>query len=204
MIKREKEVKDRFAYMRGGELKNSRRRQSIWTDKLKKQKIGMNEDNDLDLDVSNVMSEKNESSSNHDISTFKENQSQTHLSPGKDLILETNPSNDFSVSRFTQDFDQITALGQGGFGAVFKARNKLDGNWYAVKRMVLDYSYPDEVKKLLSEVKLLSQFSHPHIVRYYQAWKESIPLDELELILEGDSEESSYYLEEEELDHDPF
>jgi serine/threonine protein kinase len=45
--------------------------------------------------------------------------------------------------------------------------------------MVLDFTYPKEVKKLLSEVKLLSQLSHPHIVRYYQAWADNIPEDEL-------------------------
>ena len=68
-------------------------------------------------------------------------------------------------SRFATDFDNVSALGAGGFGSVFKARNKLDGNYYAIKRMILDYNFPGKVEKLLSEVKLLSLLSHVHIVR---------------------------------------
>lgn len=46
----------------------------------------------------------------------------------------------------------------------------------------------------------MSQLSHTHIVRYYQAWTEKIPEDELQLILEGENEDdSSYCLEEEDI-----
>lgn len=182
--------------MRGGGLDPSKRRESIWTDKLKKQKIGMNEDKKLDLNVSMAMSLNDPK--NEDPSEFIDPDS-PFPTPQKDLVIDTKEdasSHEHSPSRFNQDFEQMSIIGHGGFGAVYKAKNKLDGNWYAVKRMVLDYSYPEEVKKILSEVKLLSQFSHDHIVRYYQAWTERIPQHELEQILEGDSEDSSYYLEE--------
>ena len=41
------------------------------------------------------------------------------------------------ISRYKLDFEFITRLGKGGFGIVFHARNKLDENEYAVKRILM-------------------------------------------------------------------
>ncbi len=47
-----------------------------------------------------------------------------------------NP-NALTDSRYAADFEQLERLGQGGFGTVFKVRNRLDGRIYAVKRVLL-------------------------------------------------------------------
>ncbi len=39
--------------------------------------------------------------------------------------------------RYLLDFDHLECIGKGGFGVVFKARNKIDGCEYAVKRIYL-------------------------------------------------------------------
>ncbi|CAD8127995.1 unnamed protein product [Paramecium sonneborni] len=103
-----------------------------------------------------------------------------------------------SFSRFQQDFDEIQLIGSGGFGKVFKSRNKFDGNYYALKRIVLDYSNKKLTEKTKNEAVLLSRIQHPNIVRYYQAWTEEYVKDEYENIddeeeLDEESEEESEY-----------
>ena len=39
--------------------------------------------------------------------------------------------------RYESDFEQLACLGKGGFGVVFKAKNKLDDYDYAIKRITL-------------------------------------------------------------------
>ena len=58
-------------------------------------------------------------------------------------------------------------LGAGGFGRVWRARNRLDGVEYAVKAIKILPG--DNVTKLLREVNTLSRMHHENIVRYYQA-----------------------------------
>lgn len=100
-------------------------------------------------------------------------------------------------SRFAYDFTMIKTLGKGAFGRVFKVKNNLDENKYAIKRMVLNYNHKKKVEKILTEVQLLSQIHHMNIVRYYQAWTESIPLEELQKLKNELSEDSGVESEDE-------
>ncbi|KAL4883321.1 anticodon binding domain of tRNAs-domain-containing protein [Aspergillus karnatakaensis] len=75
-----------------------------------------------------------------------------------------------SFSRYHQDFDEAGRLGRGGFGEVVKARNKLDGGIYAVKK--ISHRSATALKTTLSEIMLLSRLNHPYVVRYYTAWLE--------------------------------
>lgn len=98
------------------------------------------------------------------------------ISQGKENIPNKNahnltkssgdqPSNPATKSRFLKDFDSITQLGKGGFGRVFKARQKLENKYYAVKIVT-------SREKALREVRALADFNHANIVRYYTAWEE--------------------------------
>ena len=72
----------------------------------------------------------------------------------------------------------IGKLGEGGGGGVYLAKNKIDENVYAIKKVKLD---PLISKKLMKEVKFLSKLDHKHIVRYYQAWTENTnPIEDSE------------------------
>ena len=92
-------------------------------------------------------------------------------------------------SRFQHDFKLLKILGKGAFGCVFKVLNNLDGNKYAVKRMVLNYAQTKKVQTILTEVQLLSQLHHMNIVRYNQAWTESISEEEMMKIRDEMSED---------------
>ncbi len=74
------------------------------------------------------------------------------------------------LSRYASDFVEAGRLGRGGFGEVVKARNKLDGRFYAIKK--ISHESPAALTSILSEVMLLSRLNSPFIVRYYNAWEE--------------------------------
>lgn len=97
-----------------------------------------------------------------------------HSSTSNSVSLPRRPRLDSiggtPFSRYNQDFDEATRLGKGGFGQVVKARNKLDGRFYAVKK--ISQKSAAALKDTLSEIMLLSRLNHPYVVRYYTAWLE--------------------------------
>ncbi|KAJ2977747.1 hypothetical protein NUW58_g7715 [Xylaria curta] len=78
-----------------------------------------------------------------------------------------------AFSRYREDFVEEGRLGKGGFGEVVKARKKLDGQIYAIKKIT--QRSQSSLTEILKEVRLLSQLSHPAVVRYYNTWLEEIP-----------------------------
>lgn len=77
-----------------------------------------------------------------------------------------------TFSRYKEDFVEEGRLGKGGFGEVVKARKKLDGQIYAIKKITQKSSA--SLTEVLKEVRLLSQLSHPSVVRYYNTWTEEV------------------------------
>ncbi|KAI1867882.1 uncharacterized protein JN550_006689 [Neoarthrinium moseri] len=78
-----------------------------------------------------------------------------------------------SFSRFKNEFYEEGRLGKGGFGEVIKVRKKIDGQTYAIKKVVTKAT--KSLTTLLKEVSTLSALSHPSIVRYYDSWTEQLP-----------------------------
>lgn len=80
-------------------------------------------------------------------------------------------------SRLDQDFEVVGSLGQGGQGAVIKVRSKVDGCYYAIKKVVLPRATEVDgtraERQALREVRLMaSMVPHPNVVRYHTAWTE--------------------------------
>lgn len=73
-------------------------------------------------------------------------------------------------SRYQQDFEELEALGKGSFGEVFKVRNRLDGRYYAIKKIKIYQG--NFLKRIMREVQTLSRMHHQYVLRYYQAWLE--------------------------------
>jgi len=97
-----------------------------------------------------------------------------------------------SASRYGRDFEEIAQLGKGGFGSVFRCRNRLDGHEYAVKRIRLSSAphWRAKLLKVIREVKVLADLDHQRIVRYHQAWLEENDGDDREI----DADAEDYYL----------
>lgn len=103
-----------------------------------------------------------------------------------------------SFSRYHIDFEELSLLGEGGFGKVFKCRNKLDNKLYAIKKIKFGRTDSAFVHKMLREVATLSSLHHQYVVRYYNTWigsEEDDPWGETPDLNEGfsvsDSEEGS-------------
>lgn len=79
------------------------------------------------------------------------------------------PSAGATTSRYAQDFEESAFLGKGAFGEVIKARNRLDGRFYAIKKI---RHTEDNLTSILNEVMLLARLNHQYVVRYYAAWVE--------------------------------
>lgn len=83
-------------------------------------------------------------------------------------------------SRYDNDFVEINLLGKGGFASAFRARNKLDGIDYAVKKIRLGSDIEEggaqhkenPYEKIFREIKNLARLEHVNVIRYYSSWLE--------------------------------
>ncbi|KAF7663100.1 hypothetical protein LDENG_00219330 [Lucifuga dentata] len=78
------------------------------------------------------------------------------------------------TSRYLGEFEEICRLGKGSYGKVFKVMNKLDGQYYAVKKILIKNVSKDDCMKVLREVKVLSILQHINVVGYHTAWMEHV------------------------------
>lgn len=75
-------------------------------------------------------------------------------------------------SRYHTDFEQIEKLASGGFGSVYRARNIVDDNEYAIKKIYFKNSTPEFCEKVLRETRVFSSLNHENIVNYHSSWLE--------------------------------
>ncbi|CAD5221887.1 unnamed protein product [Bursaphelenchus xylophilus] len=88
---------------------------------------------------------------------------------------EVGPEMSLTLSgRLVKEYNVLGFLGKGGFGQVFLARNKLDSNDYAIKRINLTGIPKKQVEKIINEVAVFSKLINEHIVRYFSSWIESL------------------------------
>jgi hypothetical protein len=80
----------------------------------------------------------------------------------------------FDSGRFLKNFEEIFVIGKGGFGCVFKAKHKIDGNEYAIKILKLNIDNYTKIFDLpeVKEIKTMMKLEHKNIVRYITCWFE--------------------------------
>lgn len=95
---------------------------------------------------------------------------------------------DNDPTRYKHDFVEIGKLGKGGFASVFKARNKLDGIEYAIKKIRLRGGAKVRYEKIFREIKFLARLDHKNVIRYYSSWLEhaDYPVSRREMYGNGD------------------
>lgn len=115
-------------------------------------------------------------------------------SPEVEYVMHRAAAGPRASSRWKDDWEELERLGKGAFGSVVKARNKIDGRIYAVKKVRLSPGRHDE--KIMREVNALSRLNHRFIVRYYTTWIEVNDAPMSTTASDDSSAESSYCGEE--------
>uniref|UniRef100_A0A182YD77 non-specific serine/threonine protein kinase n=1 Tax=Anopheles stephensi TaxID=30069 RepID=A0A182YD77_ANOST len=77
-------------------------------------------------------------------------------------------------SRYYREFEELSYIAGGGFGKVYRSRNKLDDIVYAVKKVTIRSTTIKNVLVHLAEVKTLASLNHINIVPYKAAWLEPL------------------------------
>ncbi|KAJ7596327.1 kinase-like domain-containing protein [Mycena floridula] len=103
----------------------------------------------------------------------------------KTPLVSSRNSRPQVTSRWKEDWEELELLGKGAFGSVVKARNKVDNQIYAVKKVKLKM-HSDA--KIFREVNAISRLSHRFIVRYYTTWLETAEPDSAAPSESGDSD----------------
>lgn len=69
------------------------------------------------------------------------------------------------ANRFVSNYEKIEKIGEGTYGVVYKARNKLTGKVVALKKVRLDSEEEGVPSTAIREMSLLKELQHPNIVR---------------------------------------
>lgn len=71
------------------------------------------------------------------------------------------------------DFQADKGLGEGAYAKVIKVQSRLSGKFYAMKviakKKIENYNMKDQLK---NEVKIMSQLSHPNIIKLYTIFED--------------------------------
>ena len=76
------------------------------------------------------------------------------------------------TNRFMDSFENHEIIGRGGFGAVYRAKHKLDGREYAIKLIKLRVDSMSTVQqhKFMREVQAMMQLNSKYVVKYVTCW----------------------------------
>jgi len=87
--------------------------------------------------------------------------------PGRDVIRSTSASKvDNSIScRSVDNFERDKKMGQGQYGAVYRAKDKETGEFVALKKVFMEREREGFPMTSLREMNILLAIDHPYIVR---------------------------------------
>lgn len=99
---------------------------------------------------------------------------QTEIPLNLQSVWPLSDSASMQWSRYHREFEEMNFIAGGGFGRVYRARNKLDGIEYAIKKVNIKYRTINRVLSHLAEVKTFASLNHNNIVPYKAAWLEPL------------------------------
>lgn len=121
-----------------------------------------------ELSLNKSVCTRNETNGGAHAISFRENGNDTSVPS-----LSSAYKKDANLSYYEQRFEQISRIGEGSFGEVFKVRSKDDGQLYAVKRSKQFLRSEHYRAERLEEVRRYEQFSnHEHCIVLHKAWEE--------------------------------
>ena len=95
--------------------------------------------------------------------------SKYHRNDEEDILILSEMLVNENKGDVLKYYSPIETIGQGSFGKVFKVRQKLTGNIYAMKLVSKDQEMQNEGNKnFLNEIYILRKLSHPNILKIYE------------------------------------
>ena len=72
----------------------------------------------------------------------------------------------------SNDYEFIENIGQGMYGRVYKAKNKKENKYYAIKRLNFKDINEKEKKQINNEVSCIKKLKHPNIISYKDSFND--------------------------------
>lgn len=69
-----------------------------------------------------------------------------------------------------EKYQKIEKIGEGTYGVVYKAKDRVTGEILALKKIRLEAEDEGIPSTAIREISLLKQLQHPNIVRYVVLW----------------------------------
>ena len=69
--------------------------------------------------------------------------------------------------KYIEFIDSTPILGTGAFSHVVKVRSKIDGNYYALKKIDVFKVQKADIINLKNEIHIHKDFNHPNIIHFY-------------------------------------
>lgn len=90
------------------------------------------------------------------------------------IVTENQTALFYEDSWFLNSFSNIVEIGSGSYGFVFKALHKLEGKYYAIKKINIALKIGEDPRKMIvfREVAAMANLKHKNIVRYITSWLE--------------------------------
>lgn len=89
------------------------------------------------------------------------------------VVKQYNPYMNSPISQIVRGYELKERLGQGGFGAVYRAYQQAIDREVAIKVILPQYaSRPEFVRRFEAEAQLIARLEHPHIVPLYDFWRD--------------------------------
>ena len=89
-------------------------------------------------------------------------------------ISESGSALHYEENRLKNSFSSISEIGRGAYGCVYKALHKLEGRFYAIKKIPLKLLANEDPRQMrvFREVATMANLKHKNIVRYITSWLE--------------------------------
>ena len=81
-------------------------------------------------------------------------------------------NNNLNLKQMSEEYEFIENIGQGMYGRVYKARNKKENKYYAIKRLNFKDINEKEKKQINNEVSCIKKLKHPNIILYKDSFND--------------------------------
>mmetsp|Transcript_10691 Transcript_10691/g.39973 ORF Transcript_10691/g.39973 Transcript_10691/m.39973 type:complete len:769 (-) Transcript_10691:412-2718(-) len=99
--------------------------------------------------------------------------SSSHSGSSSSLQYKRRSAVSRGIGKCLNDFIMLDEIGSGGCGTVYKVKSKINHEIYVAKKVNVRHMTHKQLKETLSEVYLMKEIHHEHIVQFYTSFVEN-------------------------------